>query len=501
MKGKKERSLKLNIIASMAIQVVSLLVNLISKRAIRMYLGVEYLGIQSIYSNFCDVMSFAFFGIGTAMLFSMYGAFARNNEEEIASYYQHYDKIYRKISIFVLAGGILCTLLALYSVNGNVSVLEICMTYLTYMLSVVLYNRQLVRNYFIQADQRRYVVAFITGGVDAAALLAEVLILCYFRNYEYFLICILVKNLFINYLLKKYLQKNYAYIFKPAKTLVDKEKDTIAANAKDMVLYRFGKVLISNTDNIFISRFTSTILVGIYSNYQFIIMGIRSILGALFEAIKGKVGHQAQTESLEEQYQNFKKYLCLNSWLMGCSIVCFYFLIEDFIYVWMGKVDSLAQSVIIIILINYYIDESQNVLRIYRETAGLFHNIRTMILVKGIANIILSMVMGKLWGIMGVLVATTVTSATTLFWYEPKIVYEYFKKSIWNEVLYHITTVTLLTISFGLTYLVVHRMQGTGMIYLLYKGVICLITSNIVYAVLLGIWIIMKRKMHERRFF
>ena len=96
---------------------------------------------------------------------------------------------------------------------------------------------------------------------------------------------------------------------------------------------------------------------------------------------------------------------------------------------------------------------------------------------KGIANIILSMVMGKLWGIMGVLVATTVTSATTLFWYEPKILYGYFKKSIWNEVLYHIITILLLAISFGLTYLVVHRMQGTGMIYLLYKGVICLITQ------------------------
>lgn len=493
MKAKKERSLKLNIIASMAIQVVSLLVNLISKRAIRMYLGVEYLGIQSIYSNFCDVMSFAFFGIGTAMLFSMYGAFARNDEEEIASYYQHYDKLYRKISIFVLAGGILCTLLALYSVNGNVSVLEICMTYLTYMLSVVLYNRQLVRNYFIQADQRRYVVAFITGGVDAAALLAEVLILCYFRNYEYFLICILVKNLFINYLLKKYLQKNYAYIFKPAKTLEDKEKDTIAANAKDMVLYRFGKVLISNTDNIFISRFTSTILVGIYSNYQFIIMGIRSVLGALFEAIKGKVGYQAYTKSLDEQYQNFRKYLCVNSWLMGCTIVCFYFLIEDFIYVWMGKVDSLAQSVIIIVLVNYYIDESQTALRTYRETAGLFHNIRTMILVKGIANIILSMVMGKLWGIMGVLVATTVTSATTLFWYEPKIVYGYFKKSIWNEVLYHIVTLGLMAVSFLATNFIMRSMYGEGILYFLFKVVLCAIMSNIVYVIIFGIIVIKQR--------
>ena len=498
MKEAKGRSLKLNIVASMAIQILSLLVNLISKRAIRMYLGVEYLGIQSIYSNFCDVVSFAFFGIGTAMLFSMYGAFARNDEEEIASFYQHYDRIYRKTTGIVFLAGIFCVFLALYSVNGSVRVLEICITYLTYLLSIVLYNRQLVRNYFIQADQKRYVVAFVTGGVDAVALLAEVFILYYFRSYEGFLICIVVKNLLINYLFKKYLKKNYAYIFNPAKALTEKEKSLITVNVKDMVLYRFGKVLISNTDSIFISRFTSTVLVGIYSNYQFIILGIRSVLGALFEAIRGKVGHQTQTKSLEEQFQNFRKYLCLNSWLMGCSIVCFYFLIEDFIYVWMGKVDALAQSAIIIILVNYYIDESQNALRTYRETAGLFHNIRTMILVKGIANIILSMVMGKIWGIMGVLVATTITSAATLFWYEPKIVYGYFKKSIWNEVLYHVITIALLVCSFCLTYLVVHNMQGAGIVFLLCKGVICFLTSNVLYAILAGIWMIKKRKTYER---
>lgn len=497
MREEKKRSLKLNIGASMLIQVVSLLVNLISKRAIRFYLGVEYLGIQSIYSNFCDIMSFAFFGMGTAMLFSMYGAFAHNDENEIASYYQHYDKIYQKVSKLVLVGGILCSLLALYSVNGDISVLEICITYFTYMLSVVLYNRQLVRNYFIQADQRRYVVAFVTGGVDASALFAEVLVLYYFRSYEYFLICILVKNLLTNYLLKRYLQKKYAYIFLPAKALEEKEKDAIVRNAKDMVLYRFGKVLISNTDSIFISRFTSTMLVGIYSNYQFIVLGIRSVIGALFEAIKARVGHQMQIESQESQYQNFKKYLCLNSWLMGCTIVCFYFLIEDFLYVWMGKVDSLTQSVIILILVNYYIDESQNVLRMYRETAGLFHHIRTMILIKGIANIILSMMMGKLWGIFGVLVATTITSAATLFWYEPKIVYGYFKKSIWHEVLYHFITITLLAISFGFTYLVAHRMAGAGIVFLLCKGVVCFAASNAVYILLLGIGRIKERKRHE----
>ena len=494
MKKENERSLKLNIAASMLIQVVSLLVNLISKRVIRLYLGVTYLGVQSIYSNFCDVMSFAFLGTGSAMLFSMYGAFARGDREEIASYYQHYDQLYGRISKYVFAGGILCTFLALYSVNGDMGVLEICLTYLTYMFSVVCYNRQLVRNYFIQADQKRYVAALVTGGNDAAALAVELVVLCRLGSYELFLLCILAKNLLINFVFKTYLQKNYAYIFLPAKALEEREKNSVAANAKDMMLYRFGKVLISNTDSIFISRFTGTLLVGIYSNYQFVICGIRSILGALFEAVRGKVGHQVQTRSQKEQYRYFQKYLWINAWLMGCSVVCFYFLIEDFISVWMGKVDAIAKSAVIIMLVNYYIDESQNIHRVYRETAGLFHIIRTMILIKGAANIILSILLGKIWGLMGVLVATTITSVCTLFWYEPKIVYGYFHRSIWNEVLYHAVTLALLAVSFALTSLIVEPMEGAGAAFFLWKGCVCFVASNIVYVVMFGIWMVRKGK-------
>ena len=63
-----------------------------------------YLGIQSVYANFCDILSFAFLGIGSAMLFSMYGAFARGIQGEIASYFQYYDQLYRKVSRAALAG-------------------------------------------------------------------------------------------------------------------------------------------------------------------------------------------------------------------------------------------------------------------------------------------------------------------------------------------------------------------------------------------------------------
>ena len=64
----------------------------------------------------------------------------------------------------VLGIGSISTIFAVFSVNASISDLEVAVTYLTFMLSVVLYNRQMVRNYFIQADQRRYFVAAVTGG-------------------------------------------------------------------------------------------------------------------------------------------------------------------------------------------------------------------------------------------------------------------------------------------------------------------------------------------------
>lgn len=498
MKKDKERSLKLNILAGMVIQVISLLVNLISKRVIRMFLGIEYLGLQSLYSNFCDVMSFAYFGMGTAMLFSMYGAFARGNSEEIASFYQYYEKLYSKTTKIVLAGSALCTFIVLYTVNREFDAMLVCVTYWIYMLSVIVFNRQLVRNYFLQADQRRYVVAFVTGGVDLVALGAEILILYWFQSYVYFLVCILLKNLIINLLLKIYLNIRYPYLEESGQPLALGEKNRISKDVKDMVIYRFGRVLISSTDSIFISKFTGTVLLGIYSNYQFVLMGVNSMVGTLYESVKGRIGYEVQAESINKQYKSFRKYLGMNSWLMGFTVTCFYFLIQDFIFLWMGAVDFLSSNIVLILLLNYYIAFSHSTVQTYREALGIFQKIRNFILIKGIMNIVLSTILGILWGLKGILIATTISSLVTVFWYEPIVVYRYFQKSIWNEVIYHVVTIVLMGISFGITYLAVNHMQGSGIAFFIQKGSICVITSNMVYALLFVIYKIGKKRRNER---
>lgn len=480
----KKRSLKLNIIASMLIQVLSLLVNLISKRAVNYYLNVEYLGVQSIYSNFCDVLSFAFLGMGTAVLFRFYGPLAHNDEKQIKAIYHYFDKVYRNISYFVLAGGCLSTIVVLFLIDADISVLEILVTYIVFMLSVVLYNRQLLRNYFIQADQRRYVVAFVTGTVDLLALIVEILLLKFTKSYLLFVACILCKNLLINFIFKWDIKKNFPYIFdkKTEKEVLDKEEQKkINSDVADMAMYRFGTVLINNTDSIYVSYFISTAVTGIFSNYQFVVMGIRSLVGSVYEALRGKIGHSMHTTEKESQYKDFKTHSLVNAWILGVCISCFYYLVQDFIGIWMGDVQRLPRYIVWILVVNLYLEEARNSTKVYRESAGLFSNIKKVILAKGLLNIMLSYLLGLHYGLAGILMATSISAALTLFWYEPVIVYRYFGKSIWNEVIYNLYTIVGIAIALCITGMVQQFVTGSGMIMFLVKAVVCFVAANSFY--------------------
>ncbi|MDD3221589.1 MAG: hypothetical protein EOM34_06050 [Clostridia bacterium] len=494
---KEKRLLQWNIMVSMISQVLSLIINLISKRVICLYLGVEYLGLQSLYGNFCDVLSFAYFGAGTAMLFSFYGPLARGEKDRLAAIYRHYDRIYKRMTWIVFGVGIITTVVAVFSVNASISDVEVIITFLTFMMSVVIYNRHMVRNYFIQADQRRYFVTTVTGGVDLSALFIEIFILKTFKSYEAFVIVILLKNMLINYIFKCYLKTHYGYLFEEKSILEEKEADAIKSNVSDMVVYRFGKVLISNTDSIFISRFINTAMVGIYSNYQFIIAGVTSLIGAFYEAITARVGQMLSIRDKKSQYTSFRFHSVLNAWMTGATIICFYYLVQDFIRIWMGSVELFSRGTILILIVNYYIEICRSATKMYRESAGLFNNIKRMVIIKGVANIILSFFMGLRWGLNGILIATTIASAGTLFWYEPLIVYRYFKKSFVNEFFYQLITLVQMAVAFYITGQVVGSISGQGIPGFLLKAVVCGFVSNLCYGGFFLIFQIARRKGEE----
>ena len=149
----------------------------------------------------------------------------------------------------------------------------------------------------------------------------------------------------------------------------------------------------------------------------------------------------------------------------------------------MGSVDLLSREVIIVIIVNYYLEICRSATKMYRESAGLFKNIKRMILIKGGLNIVLSFVLGKIWGLWGILIATTIASAATLFWYEPLIVFRYFKKSFMNEIYYQFITLLQMAASLLVTGLAVGALPEGGVLHFLLKAAVCGVVCNLCYLV------------------
>ena len=123
-----------NSIRNMTYKFISQIFNIVLKfvnRSIFIYiLGVEYLGINGLFSEILQMLSLADLGFGTAMVFSMYKPLAENDKDKLAQLTQLYKKIYTIIAISITIIGITLVPFLQYIVNFDQGIPYIKVYYL-----------------------------------------------------------------------------------------------------------------------------------------------------------------------------------------------------------------------------------------------------------------------------------------------------------------------------------------------------------------------------------
>ena len=100
-----EKTLKNSLISVMA-QIATLFLKLINRRIFIIFLEVEYLGYQTLFTNIFSLLSVAELGIGSIISFHLYKEVVDNNEQEIGKLMYLYKLLYRIIAIVILVTGI-----------------------------------------------------------------------------------------------------------------------------------------------------------------------------------------------------------------------------------------------------------------------------------------------------------------------------------------------------------------------------------------------------------
>ena len=401
-------------------------------------LGNEYLGINGLFTNILYVISIVELGFGATVIVFLYKPIAEKNIEKIAELENFYSNIYRKIGIliFVIAMFVIPFLPVLANdVSENVK------NQLVYVYIIFVINS--VMNYFfihyrsvIEANQEKYIITLIHYLCNVILLVVQAIILIVYKNFILYMTVQLISTIVENIIISIIARKKYSYIFSIKTDSISKdEKNKIFKKTKSMSCQLIGNIVLNGTDNIVISTMVGINWVGLYSNYYLIISVIDSFTAQIFSAIQASIGNLNVIESRDKKYEIYKILDFINFWIAAFCSISFGIIANKFVEFWVGQEYVLSNIIVLVITINLYLQLANKVNTIYKYSTGTIEKDRYAPMIGAIINIVLSIILTKFLGVIGVFIGTTIALLCSQTFVEPYILYKYvFKKHFDQKV-------------------------------------------------------------------
>lgn len=386
---------------------VSFVLQFISRTVFIYYLGEGYLGINGLFTNVLGVLSFAELGIGTAINFSLYKPVAEQNIEKIKAYMFYYKWAYRIIALIVSILGVVLIPFLDILVTDPGDVGNIAVYYCIYLFNTVTSYFVSYKYSLVNAEQKNYIYTNINLIINASTIVIQIISLIIWKNFMAYLLVAAGFGVIQKIFISVYFDKLYPYLKdKNVNKLSKDEKKTLIDKVKALIIHKIGDVSVHQTDNIIVSAFVSTKMVGLLSNYNLIISTISGCINILFNSVTGSLGNMVATETKEYQYQIFKKYRFIGFWFYGFTAIALAILMSPFITLWIGDRMVVNVATINLIVLDYYMIGQRICLNNIKSAAGVFEPDKYVALLQAVVNLIASIVLVKLIGLPGVYLGT-----------------------------------------------------------------------------------------------
>lgn len=474
-----------NTAVGLIVQVLNTALTFISRTVFIYALGADYLGINGLFSNILSMLSLAELGVGSAIIYHMYKPLAVKDEARLKSLMKLYEKAYRRIGCIVGGLGILLVPFLNYIINDKPNVPNLTLIYLLFLANSVVSYFFVYKSAIITADQRNYIVNVIQQMFNFIQAIIQIIILFTTKNYILYLIIQIVVSIAFNLSISKKADSLYPFLKEKEYSELDKEtKSTIFKHVLAMMSHKVGGVVVNSTDSILISTFVGVYWVGIYSNYLMIINMINIFFRQIFTALTASIGNLNAIENEEKSFDIYKKLLFLNFWIVGFCSICLWTLMNEFITLWIGNHFLLQGNIVFLIIVNFFLRGMRQTTIVYNTTLGLFWNDRYKPWIEAGINLLVSIVLLKIYGLSGVLLGTLISTVTTSLWVDPYILYKYgFKQKLSKYFLKYFIYIVITIIASVSTKFLTTIYFFNGNVYLAFviKMLICLIVPNIVF--------------------
>lgn len=407
--------------------ILTIIISFILKTAFIYALGKEYLGLNGLFSNILTMLSLAELGLGSAITYELYKPIAERNNDRIYVLMRFYRNAYRTIGGIILFLGLCIAPFLKYIVNFESK------TNLNYHGIYLLFLMNTVISYFFNAykitlfiaAQKKYVTKKIEYLLTIGQTVFQIVVLVCFKDYYLYLVIGIIRSILQNYIVARMADKEFPVLReKKNLTMSMSDKKNIYQNVFALALYKVSGVVVTSTDNIIISAFINTSILGCYSLYNYLITTVKSCIGILFDSLVSAVGDLNATEDASNKKNIFDIIFFSSFVLYGISSLGLWQISTLFIEEWAGEEYILSGVTILLMTMAFLISGLENATYIFRTACGLFNEAKFRPVASAVINLMVSLVLVRTIGIDGVFIGTIVSRIVTYLIIDPRIVFK-----------------------------------------------------------------------------
>lgn len=486
--GRLKNSIR-NTISGIASRIITILFPFIVRTVIIKKIGMEYAGLNGLFSSVLMMLSISELGFGSALVYSMYKPIAEADTDKVCALLNFYKKVYRIVGCAILTLGLALLPFIRSFINGDVPAdINVHVLYLVFLLNTVIgYFAFAYKSALLTASQREDISNRIMICISLAMYVSQLTVLWFLKNYMVYVILSPVFTVITNIVRSIVVDKVYPQ-YRCRGSLEKSELKGIYKNVFALIGEKIGATVLLSTDTIVISSTLGLTAVACYNNYYMIISAVRNLVMVIFESIRPSVGNSMVTESLEKNYKDFNKISSLFVWISGFCSISMICLFQPFMRIWVGEEYLLSKVTVIMFGIYFFGWKMLDVLVLYRDAAGMWWYGKSRPYVVSALNILGDILLVHFFGLDGVVFATLFTSVCMSYpWLLGILFKRYFKGKPWDYLKRLGIQCLSVAVACLLTYLLCYRVViGYSFAKFVIRAAICVIVPNLIFMLTIG---------------
>lgn len=391
-------------------QMIVCVLSIFSRRVMIQTIGQQGVGLNALLTSVISVLSLAELGIGTAIVYHMYGPISRGDKPRIAKLMHCYKVVYRIIAMIIIVLG-LCLLPFMDSIVKDVTYSR---EYISFLF--ILFLLQTTSSYFftykrsmLSADQKQYIIIIFDLIYKLVTIIGGIIVLKLTGELAYYLIFLIVCTIVNNILISKRVDKMYPYINEMKGKLTKDETRVIFRDVRHIFVEKLSGVITTSTDSILINTFVGTIQTGLFSNYNIVLNTLVSVTKQFSGGMRGSVGNLIAMESPEHISKVLGRLMFIMFFIASFCACCLTGMIDRFITLAFGEGLLIGRFSVYVLIFNLYMTTVEIPVWSMMTASGLFQYDKWVSVLGSVVNLVISFVFGKKYGMPGILAGTSAT--------------------------------------------------------------------------------------------